>query len=191
MQFEELVTTRRSVKTYDPKHSIGDDELSALFEKVALSPSSFNLQFWRFVVVRDAETRAKLREASWNQEHVGTCSAVIVVAGKLTAYKDAAEIFAESPENVREALLPTIAGFYENNPQAQREEAIRSTSATSLPYFGAPRSSICLTGSYPSKFARSASSSSSGVILRSSNTSLRIAISESAALAVPSMQIEW
>ena len=76
MQFDEIVAARRSVKNYDPAHEITDEELKALFEKVILSPSSFNLQHWRFVVVRDPARKSDIRKAAWDQEQVEAASAV-------------------------------------------------------------------------------------------------------------------
>ena len=65
--------------------AITDAELAAIFERVRLTPSSFNLQHWRFVVVRDPARKASLRKAAFNQEQVEMASAAIVVVGKLTA----------------------------------------------------------------------------------------------------------
>src|SRR3972149_1266398 len=97
MQFAEIVATRRSIKHYDPKHAISDAELKTLFDQVILSPSSFNLQHWRFVVVRDKAVKAKLRKAAYDQEQVENASATIVVVAKLTAHKDAPRIYADTP----------------------------------------------------------------------------------------------
>jgi nitroreductase len=41
--------------------------LASLFETVALSPSSFNLQHWNFIAVRDAATKQKMRAAALGQ----------------------------------------------------------------------------------------------------------------------------
>jgi nitroreductase len=132
MQFDEIVADRRSVSKYDPEFEIGDEQLKALFEKVALTPSSFNLQHWRFVVVRDAARKAELRKASFGQEQVETASAVVVVVGKLSAHADAGDIYAHAPEPVREKMLPMIEGFYGKNPALQRDEAIRSGSLAAM-----------------------------------------------------------
>ena len=132
MELSEIVAGRRSVKSYDPNHTISDGELKALFEKVILSPSSFNLQHWRFVVVRDPERKKQLREVSYNQEQVETASAVIIVAGKLNAHEDGPEIYKNAPEEVKQAMLPLMGGFYADNPQMQRDEVIRSCTLASM-----------------------------------------------------------
>ncbi len=132
MQFDEVIRSRRSVKKFDSSHAVTDEELKDLFEAVVLSPSSFNLQHWRFVVVRDPATKAKLRKAAFDQEQVEAASAVIAVLGKLDAHEDAAEVFGGTAEAVRNAVVPMINAFYENKPAARRDEAIRSGSLAAM-----------------------------------------------------------
>jgi nitroreductase len=128
----DIIINRRSVKNFDPAHPITDAELGTLFERVILSPSSFNLQHWRFVVVRDPKRKAALRQTAFNQEQIDKASATIVVVGKLTAHEDAARIYADAPPKVREGMVPMINGFYADKPQAQRDEAIRSASLAAM-----------------------------------------------------------
>lgn len=132
VQFAEIVFNRRSIKKYDPNHVITNAELKRLFEKVILSPSSFNLQHWRFVVVRDKAVKSRLRKAAYDQEQIESASATIVVAAKLTAHEDAPRVYAGAPESVRKSMLPMIEGFYSDNPQLQRDEAIRSGSLAAM-----------------------------------------------------------
>lgn len=132
MDLGDIIQTRRSVKNFDAKHSITDDELTTLFERVVLTPSSFNMQHWRFVVVRDAKNKAALRQAAYNQEQIETASAAIIVLGKLNAHEDARRIFADAPPKVQESMIPMINGFYADKPQMRRDEAIRSASLAAM-----------------------------------------------------------
>jgi nitroreductase len=109
MEFAQVVAARRSVTKYEPGHTITDTELKTLFEKVALTPSSFNLQHARFVVVRDPALKAELRQAAFGQEQVEAASTVIIVAGKLNAHVDAPEIYAAAPQKARAAVLHPAA----------------------------------------------------------------------------------
>ena len=132
MEFLEIVQQRRSVKSYDPEKAISDAELKELFDEVVLSPSSFNLQHWTFIAVKDSEQKKLLKEAAWGQPQVEDCSVAILVCGKLDAYKDAPEIYKEAPEEIQKKMLPMIQNFYEGKPQAQRDEAIRSASLAAM-----------------------------------------------------------
>jgi len=124
--FEDLVRGRRSVKTYDPRHALDDPTLARLFELVTLSPSSFNLQHWRFVVARNPVRKAALQAAAFGQPQVGIASAVVLVFGKLGAFRDVETIYADAPAEIRERMSTTIAGFYAENETMQRDEAVRS-----------------------------------------------------------------
>ena len=50
---------RRAVKHYDPQHEFTDDEIRKLMESAIQSPTSFNIQNWRFVLVRDKVLRKR------------------------------------------------------------------------------------------------------------------------------------
>jgi len=132
MEFSSVLQNRRSVKKYDPDHVITDDALRSLFEKVILSPSSFNLQHWRFVVVRGKALKAKIRKAAYDQEQIESASAVIVVSGKLNAHENADQIYAEAPENVRQSMIPMIGNLYTGKDDFQRDETIRSASLAAM-----------------------------------------------------------
>ncbi len=81
MEFGDVVKSRRSVRNYDSSRKISDSQLKELFELVKLSPSSYNLQPWEFVVVRDAANKKRLRACAKNQRHVEEASAVVIVLG--------------------------------------------------------------------------------------------------------------
>jgi nitroreductase len=71
---------RYATKKFDPAKKIAADIWTALEEALALSPSSYGLQPWRFVVVQDPAVRARLSEASWGQRQPADCSHFVVFA---------------------------------------------------------------------------------------------------------------
>jgi len=132
MDLERVICGRRSLKSFG-ELPLDDDTLRHLFELVRFSPSSFNLQHTRFVVVRDKARRTALRAAAYGQKHVEECGAVIVVAGKLMAHEDIERVQQHVPDPaIRDRIVKTVRGYYENNPQLRRDEAIRSGSLSSM-----------------------------------------------------------
>lgn len=117
---------RRSVKHYDPAHQMTEAEINGLLELALLSPTSFNMQNWRFVVVTDQAKKDALRAAAWNQAQVSEASLTILICADLEAHKDGARYWVNAPAPVRDMLVPMIGPFYENNPQLRRDEAMRS-----------------------------------------------------------------
>lgn len=127
MQTLESIKSRRSIKHYDPEHKLTKEEINKIFSSVILSPTSFNIQNWRFLAVTDQAIKDKLRAASWNQEQVSTCSMLIVVCADLKAWaKNPERYWVNAPEAAQKALVPMIGKFYEANEELQRDEAMRS-----------------------------------------------------------------
>lgn len=120
------IRERRSVKHYNPNHEMSEADISALFEQALLSPTSFNMQNWRFVVVTDQTEKEALRTAAWNQAQVSEASITVLICADLNAHQDAARYWVNAPQAVQDMLVPMVAPFYENNPQLQRDEAMRS-----------------------------------------------------------------
>lgn len=78
---------RYAVKKFDPTRKIPAETWDTIERAVILSPSSFGLQPWRFFVVDNPDTRAKLRAVSWNQSQITDASHMVVFArrGEVTA----------------------------------------------------------------------------------------------------------
>lgn len=118
---------RRSVKHYDPNHRMSESEIQTLLEQVILSPTSFNIQNWRFVVVDNGEIRQKLRAAAWDQAQVTDASILVILCADLKAWeRDPARYWQNAPEEVQKMLIPMIGKFYQGKEQLQRDEAMRS-----------------------------------------------------------------
>ncbi len=77
MDIFEAIKRRYSCRAYENR-PIEQEKLARVLEAARLAPSAKNLQDWRFVVVTDADTKAKLAEAARDQKFVASASAVIV-----------------------------------------------------------------------------------------------------------------
>src|SRR5438045_2187612 len=69
---------RYAVKKFDPKKKVSDSDWKTLEEAMRLSASSFGLQPWKFIVVKNQEMKKKLTPASWNQPQIEGCSHLVV-----------------------------------------------------------------------------------------------------------------
>lgn len=132
MTVTEAIESRRSVHSYDPTRNVSDEQLRELIEVSVKAPSSFNLNHWRFIVVRSEEGKRKLHESSLNQKHILDASAVMIVLGKIDAHEDVdlfIDDWLEKGYYPDDKHLRVVSGkFYGLNPTVQRDEAIRSTS---------------------------------------------------------------
>lgn len=123
------IAERRSVKKFDPDHALSEEELSRLMEAVILSPTSFNMQNWRFVLITDQEVKDAVRAAGWQQAQFSDCSVLVLVCGDRGAYgRDPGRYWATADQAARDAIVPMILGAYGDKPDLQRDENLRSGS---------------------------------------------------------------
>ena len=71
---------RYATKAFDPAATIEEDTWSAIEESLVLTPSSFGLQPWKFIVITDPAMKSLLLPHSWNQHQVVDCSHYVVLA---------------------------------------------------------------------------------------------------------------
>jgi nitroreductase len=127
MNVTQAILERRSIKAYDPQHKMSEQEIAKLMSLAMLSPTAFNIQNWRFVVVTDAALRKEIRAASWDQAQVEEASVLIVLTADLHAWKKQPERYWENaPKPVQDYLVPAIGQYYSGKEQVQRDEAMRS-----------------------------------------------------------------
>ena len=123
----EAIYQRRAVKHYDPDHELTDDEVNKLMEAAIQSPTSYNIQNWRFVLVRDKELRKKIRTAAWDQAQVTDASLLIVLTADVKSWaKSPQRYWKNAPKEVADMMVSMTGPFYEGKEQLQRDEAMRS-----------------------------------------------------------------
>jgi nitroreductase len=119
----QAVKERRATPSFEdvPIHSL---DLEKIIRAGLEAPSGYNLQPWRFVVVRDREQKKKLRQASFGQAKVEEASAVIVACGDPQGWKDgdleemlriSAEHGLNDPEG-QERMRSAVTGFLGSPP---------------------------------------------------------------------------
>ena len=85
MDVMEAIRLRRSIRGYADK-PVEEEKLRAVLEAGRLAPSARNMQAWRFVVVRDADTRRKLMAAAKGQAFVGQAPVVVAACATETEH---------------------------------------------------------------------------------------------------------
>jgi len=127
MNVSTAIKSRRAIKAFDPSHRISKDETEQLLSLALLSPTSFNIQNWRFLMVCDPELRRQIRAVAWDQAQVTDASLLIVLTADLKSWaKEPARYWRNAPQPVQEFILPAIKQFYNGHEQVQRDEAMRS-----------------------------------------------------------------
>jgi len=102
---------RYATKKFDATRTIPAETWAALERALVLAPSSFGLQPWRFVVVRDRATREKLSAAAWGQRQPIDCSHFVVFAGRKGYDAKDLEHFVERTAAVRGVSKESLKGY--------------------------------------------------------------------------------
>lgn len=127
MNVPAAIQNRRSVRHFDPNHKITKKETDKLLSLALHSPTAFNIQNWRFVLVQDKEIRDQIKSASWDQTQVTDASLLVILCADLKAWeKEPMRYWRSAPEHVQEFIVPAIAQYYSGLDQVQRDEAMRS-----------------------------------------------------------------
>jgi len=127
MNVATAILKRRAVQHFDPDHEMSKKETEKLLSLALCSPTAFNIQNWRFVMVEDTELRKKIRTASWDQDQVTDASILIILCADLKAWdKEPIRYWRSSPDPVQEFIVPAIEKYYKGLDQVQRDEAMRS-----------------------------------------------------------------
>ncbi|MBK1791597.1 nitroreductase family protein [Persicirhabdus sediminis] len=133
MKTIENIDTRRSIKHYDAEHVMPEADLAELIRLTKLAPSSFNMQNYRLLVVRDKDLRQQIRAAAWDQAQVTDASVLFIMCADLNAHnEDPAKYWGHAPQEVQDILGPMIQPFYDGNEQLIRDEAIRSSALAGM-----------------------------------------------------------
>ncbi len=114
MTSENLLTQlnwRYATKQFDPQRKIDPQTWAALEEALVLTPSSFGLQPWRFIVVTDAATRERLVSASWGQRQVADASHLVVFAIKQDLNEADIDAYLNRIVVVRGGARDTLNGY--------------------------------------------------------------------------------
>ena len=119
------IAERRASPSFD-ESPIPDADLLKILQAGFQAPSSYNLQPWRFVVVRSPDQKKKLRGASYNQAKVEEASVMIVACGDADGWRsgDLDEMLrlgrlGGMPENYAEQAKVTIPNYLSNHTNIQ------------------------------------------------------------------------
>ncbi|HAV74460.1 MAG: nitroreductase family protein [Limnobacter sp.] len=127
MELFDAIYQRRAIKAFDPEHIISADDEKKLFEAAIQAPTSFNIQHWRFVVVRDKVLRAEMRKLGNDQTQITDSSLLVIMTADMKAWqKDPSRYWVQAPKEVADLLVGWMGPFHDGRDWLQRDEAQRS-----------------------------------------------------------------
>ncbi len=116
---------RYATKQFDASKKIPADVWDAIEESLVLTPSSFGLQPWQFLVIQDPAVRMSLLPESWKQPQVTEASHFVVLTARTDLTQDDIDAWVACMAEVRGAEISTLApmkGVIEGFAQAMSHE---------------------------------------------------------------------
>lgn len=128
MNTKEAVYKRRAIKHFDAQHRLTPEEEHTLLDATIQSPTSFNIQHWRFVILRDPELRARIRNEYGNDQAQMTDASLLILftADVMAWQKNPERYWLNAPEEVADLLVNWMGPFHQGREWLQRDEAQRS-----------------------------------------------------------------
>lgn len=114
MSPQELLTAmewRYATKRFDPDKKISPDIWNALERALVLTPTSYGLQPYHFVVLTDMEKRSELLAHSWKQHQVTDCSHYVVFTAKTKVTEGDVDNWIHRLAEVRKVPAATLATY--------------------------------------------------------------------------------
>jgi nitroreductase len=107
----EALNFRYATKQFDAAKKIDPATWSALEQSLILTPSSFGLQPWKFLIITDPAIREQLVPHTWGQRQVADCSHLVVITVKKAVDFDYIDRFIARNAEVRGVPAESLAGY--------------------------------------------------------------------------------
>ncbi len=137
MTYRDIVEKRRAINFFDPDRPVREEDVKEMIEIAARAPSSFNLQPWNLMIVRDPDAKTRLRKHAWDQPKVTEAPVVLIVladrsgwhTGHPTVEKNWKEMLASGKmmPDKREWFTNATRSLYTWSPNAETAFAVKNT----------------------------------------------------------------
>jgi len=110
-QIIDALNWRYATKAFDASQVIPPATWQPLEDSLVLTPSSFGLQPWKFLVIQDKALRESIVPHAWNQRQVADCSHLVVMTVKTDISVADIDAFLARIAEVRGGTADALAGY--------------------------------------------------------------------------------
>ena len=146
MNFRQISETRRAINFFDPEKEVKEELIKEMIELAAKAPSSFNLQPWNLILLKDQKEKETLKALAWDQPKVVEAPVVLIVLADKEGWREGHQTVEKNWQEMlnsgamqaeqREWFLNAAKSLYNWNPEASIAFAAKNTGffAMSLMY---------------------------------------------------------
>jgi len=102
---------RYATKAFNPNKPISSSDWQQLEESLVLTPSSFGLQPWKFIIVDTPSIREQLVEKAWGQRQVADASKLVVFAHRKAINEDFVDEWLTTLANIQNKSAADLEGY--------------------------------------------------------------------------------
>jgi len=110
-KISDAMNWRCAIKKFDNKKKISKEDFEDIIESLRLAPSSFGLQPWKFIVIKDKKIREELRKNSWDQAQITDAEYLIVLCARTDLDEDYVERFIQSVADTRGTNTESLENY--------------------------------------------------------------------------------
>ncbi|WP_200762915.1 NAD(P)H-dependent oxidoreductase [Nitrosophilus alvini] len=125
-QFLKAMYFRHACKVFDETKKIPKDDFEYILECGRLSPSSFGMEHWRFLVITDENLKKRLKPVCWNQAQITTCSHLVVIKAQKEILKPDSDYVRKMferrglPEDMTKAYIQKYTEFMQEKKDEEK-----------------------------------------------------------------------
>lgn len=146
MDFKKLAKKRRSVNHFDTQKDVPEKMIRDIIETAANSPSSYNLQPWSIIILKDPVEKERLRKLAFDQPKVTEAPYIFIILADRDVWKEGNSFVEKNfrhavesgrkKEEEREKYFKKLISLYGETPDKQQAFAVKNTAffAMSLMY---------------------------------------------------------
>ncbi|MFC7418602.1 nitroreductase family protein [Iodobacter arcticus] len=138
MNLNTLIEQRSSTSHYDASKPLADSQITELMRLATLAPSAYHFQNWKLIAVRSSTAKARLKDIAMGQTQVESAAVTFIICGTLMPHQQLTTALRPSldagalPQEIADSWVTSANASYADNPQLQRDEAIRSASLAAM-----------------------------------------------------------
>lgn len=132
-EFLTAMAFRHACKRFDTTKKIPADQFESILEVGRMSPSSFGMEPWRLIVIRNENLRKALKPSCWNQSQITEASELVVFTTDNEVVRSGTSYVRKMFERrgMSDEAVETYMGVYQNYlaPMEEDEELLRNWTA--------------------------------------------------------------
>lgn len=134
--FNEDLNWRYATKKFDPSKKLSEENLNYLLESIQLTASSYGLQPYEILVIKDMDTREKLKAVAWNQNQITEAPYLLVFANLKSVSESYVDSYLDNIADTRNLTREDLKGMEDmiKSTTLQLPEEVQNTWAAKQAY---------------------------------------------------------